>query len=56
MFLGIHHKLVTPYHCQSNGLVERFNRYLRTALYDNDNNHDNNDDWFHHLGLCILGI
>ena len=24
-FLGIHHKLITPYHCQSNGLVERFN-------------------------------
>ena len=51
-FLGIHHKLITPYHCQSNGLVEKFNRYLRTALRC----HDNNDDWFDHLGLCLLGI
>ena len=51
-FLGIHYKMVTPYHCQSNNLVERFNRYLRTSLRC----HDNNDDWFDHLGFCILGI
>ena len=51
-FLGVHHKFITPYHCQSNGLVERFNRYLRTALRC----HDNNTSWFDHLGLCLLGI
>ena len=51
-FLGIHHKLITPYHCQSNGLVERFNRYLRTVLRC----HDNNGDWFDYLRLCLLEI
>ena len=51
-FLGIHHKLITPYHYQRNGLVKRFNQYLRTALRC----HDNNGDWFDHLGLRLLGI
>ena len=51
-FLSIHHKLITPYRCQSNGLVERFNRYLRTVLRC----HDNNGDWFDHLRLCLLEI
>ena len=51
-FLSIHHKLITPYHCQSNGLVKRFNEYLRTALRC----HDNKTNWVDHLGLCLLGI
>ena len=51
-FLGVYHKLITPNHCQSNGLIERFDRYLRTAL----RYHDNNANWFDHLGLCLLGI
>ena len=50
-FFGVYHKLITPYHCQSNRLVERFNRYLYTALRC----HDNNAYWFDHLGLCFLG-
>ena len=51
-FLDIHHKLITPYHFQSNRLVERFNRYLYTALRC----YDNNVNWLDHLGLCLLGI
>ena len=27
-FLGVYHKLITPYHCQSNGLV------ISASLYD----------------------
>ena len=40
-FLNVKHKFITPYHCQSNGMVERFNRYLRTALRC----HDNTNAW-----------
>ena len=31
-FLNVKLKFITPYHCQANGMVERFNRFLRTAL------------------------
>ena len=51
-FLNVNHKFITPYHSQSNGMVERFNRFLRTALRC----HKNSDAWFDHLGLALLGI
>ena len=31
-FLNVNHKFITFYHSQSNGMVGRFNRFLRTAL------------------------
>ena len=51
-FFDVHHKLITSYHCQNPELVERFNRYFRSAL----RSHENNANWFDHLGLCLLGI
>ena len=51
-FLNVNHKFITPYHSQSNGMVERFNRFLRTALRC----HKNSEAWFDHLGLALLGI
>ena len=51
-FLNVKHKFVTPYHCQANGMVERFNRFLRAALRC----YDNSEKWFDHLGLALLGI
>ena len=51
-FLNVKQKFITPYHCQANGMVERFNRYLRTALRC----HDKSESWFDHLGLALLGM
>jgi len=51
-FLNVQHKFITAYHSQSNGMVERFNRFLRTALRCQDKS----DAWFDHLGLALLGI
>ena len=44
--------LITPYHCQANGLAEIFNRYIRTALRC----HSDSENLFEHLGLAMLGI
>ena len=47
--LDVNQKFFSPYHSQSNGMLEQFNRFLRTALRC----HKNSDAWFDHLGLAL---
>ena len=50
--LGIRHILTTPYHPQSNGLVERLHRRLKDAL----KSRLAGPDWYQHLPLVLLGL
>ena len=50
ILLNAKHKFIMPYHCQANEMVERFNRFLRTALRC----YDNKEKWFDHLGQWFL--
>ncbi|KAF2349906.1 Zinc finger H2C2-type histone UAS binding [Trinorchestia longiramus] len=48
--LGFHHVRTTSYHPQSNGLVERLHRTLKTAIMARQQN------WFHSLPIVLLGL
>jgi transposase InsO family protein len=50
--LGIHKTRTTPYHPQSDGMVERFNRALaaQLSLFVNENH----TDWDEHLSTVLL--
>ncbi|KAF2352590.1 Zinc finger H2C2-type histone UAS binding [Trinorchestia longiramus] len=48
--LGFHHVRITSYHPQSNGLVERLHRTLKTAIMVRQQN------WFHSLPIVLLGL
>ncbi|KAF2345443.1 Integrase catalytic core [Trinorchestia longiramus] len=48
--LGFHHVRTTSYHPQSNDLVERLHRTLKTAIMARQQN------WFHSLPIVLLGL
>ena len=50
--LGINHVLTTSYHPQSNGMVERFHRSLKTAL----RSQQNPSSWASNLPMVLLGL
>ena len=50
--LGIRQSQTTSYHPQSNGLIERFHRYLKTSLWALLAG----PDWICHLPLVLLGL
>jgi hypothetical protein len=50
--LGVKMRFTTPYHPQSNGLVERFHRHLKDALHTRMAG----ADWIQHLPLVLLGL
>ena len=50
--LGIKHSSTTAYHPQSNGLVERMHRQLKTALKAREADHG----WMDDLPLVLLGL
>lgn len=50
--IGTHHIRTTSYHPQSNGLVERFHRHLKSSLMARCNT----TNWSEELGLVLLGI
>ena len=50
-FLGTTRLRTTSYHPQSNGLVERFHRHLKSAIMAQQST-----GWFHTLPLVLLGI
>ena len=50
--LGIDHVLTTSYHPQSNGMVERFHRSLKTAL----RSQQNPSSWASNLSMVLLGL
>lgn len=50
--LGITRSRTTAYHPQSNGLVERFHRHLKSALMA----HANSSEWVQQLPLVLLGV
>jgi transposase InsO family protein len=52
--LNIQHSPTTAYHPQSNGLVERFHRWLKDALRSGAAAAD--ADWHDHLPWVLLGI
>ena len=47
------HNTTTAYHPQSNGLVERFHRQLKTSLMSKL---DKNEQWYDNLPIVMLGI
>ena len=51
-FLGIFHTKTTSFHPQSNGLVERFHRSLKSSL----RSRLAGSDWMKHLPLVMLGL
>ncbi|KAM7293240.1 uncharacterized protein ISCGN_026370 [Ixodes scapularis] len=50
--LGMTRSRTTAYHPQSNGLVERFHRHLKSALMA----HANSKEWVQQLPLVLLGV
>lgn len=48
--LGFHHIRTTSYHPQSNGMIERLHRTLKTAIMAREQN------WFTTLPIVLLGI
>jgi hypothetical protein len=50
--LGIQHILMTAYHPQANGMVERFHRKLKEAL----RSRDCGADWVAHLPWVLMGL
>ena len=46
---GTEHRVTSAYHPQSNGLTERFNQTLQTALMN-----DTQDDWDEHLSSVLF--
>ena len=50
--LNIHHIRTSPYHPQSNGKTERFNRFLKDAL--SKRIAENQKDWDNHLSAILM--
>lgn len=49
--LGVRHLRTTPYHPQTNGVVERWHRTLKAAILCHDAN-----QWTSYLPLILLGL
>lgn len=50
-FLGFKHIRTTPYHPSSNGMIERFNRSLKTAIRCRSN-----ENWVNSVPTILLGL
>jgi hypothetical protein len=50
--LGVKHHFSSPYHPQTNGLVERFNRTLWETLFKSL--HQHGDDWDNYISASLL--
>lgn len=51
-FLGVHRIRTTPYHPQSNGMIERFHRTLKAAL----TTREANANWVKEIPSVLLGL
>ena len=49
---GTEHRITSAYHPQTNGLTERFNQTLQTALIKIVN--ENQNDWEEHLSAVLF--